>query len=325
MIFDLDDDLNGQSSNGVLSLTLHEPARAPPRSRGRQRNTSNEGLPQSYSSLRPASLPAPSNVRPAAEEAMDSPRSLKSDAPLQEQRQRKTRARERSEDDDRPLDPREEEILKLVAADTPSHRGAWNKDSKAWQTFVRRQDKRSRVSKDTSITEEDEDEDEYEEEADAGIFDDFEDPSESDLDDAGDGYSNGKYPTDLKSHRLGSSMPIAIGPLSRSKKALGVPSYQPKTSLSDRPGLMVPVLRPAQGSSDTAAALRKASYAERDRMRDSDPGALDFTDEDAGEEEEDSDPERFLVPGSVGRQRALKILEARSKMPSASMWMSLAE
>jgi hypothetical protein len=29
--------------------------------------------------------------------------------------------------------------LKLVAADAPSHRGAWKKDSKAWQLFVRRQ------------------------------------------------------------------------------------------------------------------------------------------------------------------------------------------
>jgi hypothetical protein len=38
------------------------------------------------------------------------------------------------------LDPREAEILKLVAADTPSHRGAWRKDSKAWQLFVSRQD-----------------------------------------------------------------------------------------------------------------------------------------------------------------------------------------
>jgi hypothetical protein len=37
------------------------------------------------------------------------------------------------------LDPREAEILKLVAANTPSHRGAWKKDSRAWQLFVSRQ------------------------------------------------------------------------------------------------------------------------------------------------------------------------------------------
>ena len=36
-------------------------------------------------------------------------------------------------------DARDAEILKLVAADTPSHRGAWKLDGKAWQTFTRRQ------------------------------------------------------------------------------------------------------------------------------------------------------------------------------------------
>ncbi|TFK55461.1 hypothetical protein OE88DRAFT_1651775 [Heliocybe sulcata] len=326
MIFDLDDDANGANGSGPPSLPLHEPARAPRRPRGRRHKASDEGLPQSYSSLRPASLPAPSNARPATEEdVLDSPRSLRFDAPLSEERQRKTRMMKRDEDDDEPLDPREEEILKLVAAGTPSHRGAWNKESRAWQTFVQRQDKRSKVSNAASITEENGDEDEYEEDADAGIFDDFEDPSESDPDEMESSYSNDKSPSGLKSPRLGSSMPIAIGPLSGSKKVLGIPSYQPKTSLSDRPGLMVPVLRPPQTKrSDTSAALRKASYAERDRMRERDPGALDFTTEDVGEEE-DSDPENVAGPGSLGRQRALKILEARSKVPSASMWRSLAE
>jgi hypothetical protein len=42
-------------------------------------------------------------------------------------------------EDSEPLDPRQAEILKLVAADTPSHRGAWKQDSRAWQLFVRRQ------------------------------------------------------------------------------------------------------------------------------------------------------------------------------------------
>jgi hypothetical protein len=41
------------------------------------------------------------------------------------------------------LDEREAELRKLVAADTPSHRGAWNRDSKAWQMFIRRQGDRT--------------------------------------------------------------------------------------------------------------------------------------------------------------------------------------
>jgi hypothetical protein len=44
-----------------------------------------------------------------------------------------------------PLDLHEAEILKLVAANMPSHRGAWKRDSKAWQTFVRRPDTREQA------------------------------------------------------------------------------------------------------------------------------------------------------------------------------------
>ncbi|EPQ59003.1 hypothetical protein GLOTRDRAFT_135997 [Gloeophyllum trabeum ATCC 11539] len=322
MIFDLDDDVDGQTSDGTASLPLNEPVRAPARPRGRPRKSSDEGLPQSYSVLRPASLPAPSNVRPVPdEERTASPRSLKDDAPVLEGRKARSRRTSDEGEGDSPLDPHEAEILKLVAADTPSHRGAWKKDSKAWQTFVRRQDRRSKISSAAAISEENEDEDEYEEEADAGIFDDFEDPSESDdLDD-------GSF-ADSKPPRLGSSMPIAIGPLSRSKKVLGIPSYQPKTSLSDRPGVLVPPLPPNQrrrsSGEFSSSTLRKASYAERDRMRNMDPGALDFAAEDV-DEDEDTDNDNIPQVGSVGRQRALKILEARSKVPSASMWRSLAE
>jgi len=51
------------------------------------------------------------------------------------------------------------ELLRLVAADTPSHRGAWTPNSRAWQTFTRRQDskelvKRSRIPEEGEETEE---------------------------------------------------------------------------------------------------------------------------------------------------------------------------
>jgi hypothetical protein len=45
------------------------------------------------------------------------------------------------------------ELLRLVAADTPSHRGAWAPNSRAWQTFTRRQDSREAVER-TRIPEE---------------------------------------------------------------------------------------------------------------------------------------------------------------------------
>lgn len=75
--------------------------------------------------------------------------------------------------------------------------------------------------------------------------------------------------------------------------------------------------------------LRKASYAKRDRSRAIDPGALDFivgVGEEAEEDESDDEPANPTNTASEGRgrQRALKILEARSKIPEAGMWMSLA-
>lgn len=62
--------------------------------------------------------------------------------------------RELYEEEKNVTDPREAEILKLVAASTPSHRSAWKKDSSAWRTFVARQ-KAERNDR-SSIPEEDE-------------------------------------------------------------------------------------------------------------------------------------------------------------------------
>jgi len=64
---------------------------------------------------------------------------------------------ERSTDDTEPLNAVETEILNLVAASTPSHRGAWRKGSKAWQLFARSQDGKPA---DSIIPEETEDGDE---------------------------------------------------------------------------------------------------------------------------------------------------------------------
>lgn len=111
-------------------------------------------------------------------------------------------------------------------------------------------------------------------------------------------------------HQIAQSLPIPIGPLGQHGHTFGIPPYQPKTSLSDRPGVLVPPLR----NGSTASSLRRQSYAERDRVRPIDPGALDFAvDEDGAEEDVESDPET----GGKARQRALKILKARDEMPAA--------
>ena len=115
---------------------------------------------------------------------------------------------------------------------------------------------------------------------------------------------------DSYDHPIAQSLPIPIGPLSHHGQTFGGTQYQTKTSLSDRPGVLVPQLR-----ANTSSSLRRASYAERDRVRPIDPGALDFThdDDDDDEEEINSDPET----GGKARQRALKILKARNEMPAA--------
>lgn len=114
---------------------------------------------------------------------------------------------------------------------------------------------------------------------------------------------------------IASSLPIPIMPMA---SHFGAASYQQKTSLSDRPGILVPALRPS-----SSVAARKAVYAERDRLRDIDPGALEFID-DLDDDDED-DVEADTEVGSVGRRRALKILKARDELPEAGEYSPLSK
>lgn len=121
-------------------------------------------------------------------------------------------------------------------------------------------------------------------------------------------------------------MPITIGPLTKPRETLSLASYQPKTSLSDRPGLLVPALQ-APPKDVSSTTWRKAAYAERDRTRARDPGALDFTleeEDDEDEEQEETAKGSVDQGGSRGRQHALRILKVRSEVPASGMWRSLA-
>lgn len=115
------------------------------------------------------------------------------------------------------------------------------------------------------------------------------------------------------------------------------PGRERKTSLSERYGLLVPPLK-----SSSSTAQRKAQYAERDRSRSLDPGALDFIEFGGDHDDHDDNDDSSSSLGSdqdlegvgsrggagvsvnTGRQRALKILQARSRLPSDGMWRSLA-
>lgn len=133
--------------------------------RSSRRAVSLSGLPASFSSLRPTSLPLPSAVRPPApnptEQVDERSRSqnireaMLSPPGENEVKRREMEAPRELPEDVKVTDPHEAEILRLVAASTPSHRSAWKKDSSAWRTFVARQ-KAQKQERSSSIPEEDE-------------------------------------------------------------------------------------------------------------------------------------------------------------------------
>lgn len=141
MIFELEDlgeEGNESSVDFQQSLPLIEQPAPPVRPRKHPHRKSAE-LSDSFSSLRPASLPAPSHIRPPK----SSPAIILS-LPRPSSPPKGTRSPvspgSQSRDKYDSINLRDAEILKLVAANAPSHRGAWKPNSRAWQTFVRRQD-----------------------------------------------------------------------------------------------------------------------------------------------------------------------------------------
>jgi len=86
------------------------------------------------------------------------------------------------------------------------------------------------------------------------------------------------------------------------------------------------VLEEDRDAHKTAAAIRKETYAERDRVRAMDPGVLDFAADDDVDDETDTEliVEADQISMSRSRQHALKILEAGSKVPAEGLWRSLA-
>ncbi|KII95290.1 hypothetical protein PLICRDRAFT_34131 [Plicaturopsis crispa FD-325 SS-3] len=327
MIFDLEDDASDRASLDTGSSPLYqlqEHVQAP--ERPARKRTNQSSLSQSFSNLRPTSLPVPSNMRTPVQQAdIDSIPQLLRPAPgasSLHNRPTRRRSMEHLTDKEDEYDDREAAIRQLVAADIPSHRGAWKKNSKAWKTFSRRQDGKPNSRYGGLIPEETEDGADMDENDIIGLPSDESDEDDSD----GEDVQWDQY----KSPALASSLPIAIGPLGKTREALSLASYQPKTSLSDRPGTLVPPLPRSYSGNKVAssAALRKAVYAERDALRALDPGPLDFAADDDDDEQEQSEEEN-PVPGDVGaggrgRQHAYKILQKRSEVPAAGMWRSLA-
>jgi hypothetical protein len=126
---------------------------------------------------------------------------------------------------------------------------------------------------------------------------------------------------------IAGSLPIAINAMPRQKEELTLASYQAEAVSFAYFGAQLSAPR-AHKKVTSSTALRKAAYAERDRTRSMDPGALDFAAGDDEDEMDDSDGESpshgSPSAGQRARKRALKILQLRSRLPEEGMWRSLA-
>ncbi|KAG6845443.1 hypothetical protein H0H87_009351 [Tephrocybe sp. NHM501043] len=310
MIFELED-LEGvdQGSPGKTQPTLQlvEQPTAPTRPR-KHRPQNVDNLSTSFSGLRPSSLPTPSHILPSRNGSdvptpatmLSLPKPSLSLAP--QTRVQASGASSQSESSDGyntpPPDPK---MLKLLAADTPSHRGAWKPDSKAWQTFVRRQPGHHESG---AIIEEGDDDG-----TDASGF------AVPDV-----------LPKNLEREAFVGSLPVSIK-LPKQREVLSLASYQPQTLATQTNSTSTSQRK------QTSAAIRKAVYAERDRSRTLDPGPLDFAsveDEDEEEDEEDTGDQPGVAStdaslgGERSRKHALRILKKRSQVPDSGMWRSLA-
>ncbi|TFY54961.1 hypothetical protein EVJ58_g8549 [Rhodofomes roseus] len=297
-------------TNGKSTTSPTTPVASPSRRR-RPRLQDAYGLPSSLSSLRPSSLPNIQNMRPPITRRVESdrPRTQVKDSPGRAER---ARTNGDKPEDEPPLSPdsREAQILSLVAASVPSHRSAWKKDSKAWQVFVERQGRRSKELGPVSIEEEEESDSTVQH--DSARLGRYMDEFDEYDDEAFNGHTMNREDRSLtERNTVASSLPI---PFMRDVPSA---SLQPKTSLTDRPGLLVPALR-----TSSSVAVRRQVYAERDRNRQIDPGAFELHDVADDEEENDTGP--HIPVGSLAEKRALQILEAADGVPSEGMWRSLA-
>jgi len=154
MIFALEDmegmgipDIAGDPKQTTLPL-LEQPASRP--IRARTSRPQNKAALEAFASLRPASLPNPSHIRPMrSQPGVDSSSQSMLPPRVYSSTNAEVLRKPASPPSTIPPNEHDAEILKLVAADTPSHRGAWTPGSKAWRSFTRRQDSKEEANLDS--------------------------------------------------------------------------------------------------------------------------------------------------------------------------------
>jgi len=327
MVFDLDDlehkegsDKPSSSRQPSLPL-LEQPAARPNRVR-RPRPQTNTAI-DTFNSIRPSSLPPPSHIRPMrSQPGVDSSSSQGMMMSLPRAPAVVKASQASSSSSQVPLNEHDAELLKLVAADTPSHRGAWTPESKAWQSFTRRQDQRDGVDNDR-ISEEGSPQDAVVSSAPVSAKkpETRRHADNSDEEDDDDEQPSG--------HDVAASLPVDIINRFKPREQLSLSSYRPQNALPtllEQEAVATTSTAALTGKTPSSTAIRKAAYAERDRARSLDPGPLDFAaeeDEDAAEDEDDEESANADDAGEKARKRALRILQARSELPEEGMWRSL--
>ncbi|KDR84066.1 hypothetical protein GALMADRAFT_151088 [Galerina marginata CBS 339.88] len=329
MIFPLEDleetgkvEKSADEKHNTLPL-LEQPVSRP--SRTRTTRPQNSAALEAFSSLRPSSLPNPSHIRPMrSQPGVDSSSQVILTMPRPPTAPQSEPPRTASSPSLTSPNEHDAALLRLVAADTPSHRGAWTPESKAWQAFTRRQDSKDNLDLKNIPEEREGEEGEAPElEAIAAAARSLGKKArviESDDDEDEVTESSSKLP-------IAGSLPVNIRRLTKVKEQLTLASYRSPAAIPEQPS--VPPSPGGTGRALSSSAIRRAAYAERDRNRSMDPGALDFaTEEDEDEEESEGEVEQANAEtpdaGEKARKHALRILQARSELPGEGMWRSLA-
>ena len=111
------------------------------------------------------------------------------------------------------------------------------------------------------------------------------------------------------------------------KQISGSGSLHPKTLTSRiaslAPPLTTVVEEDEKDKKKSAAAHRREVYAERNRIKQVDPGLLDYADDEVDTPSPDGD-DMNEVSVSRSRQHALNIIKARNSLPAEGLWRSLA-
>ncbi|KAJ3492486.1 hypothetical protein NLJ89_g11223 [Agrocybe chaxingu] len=325
MIFDLEDletaataTMGGQTTLPLLEQPAGRPSRA------KKARTQVSNAMDAFSSLRPSSLPNPSHIRPIrSQPGVDSSsQGMMLSLPRVSAAAPRDKVPPVASSSQTPLNEQDVELLKLVAADTPSHRGAWTPDSKAWQALTRRQDAKNGPESGKVV-----DDGEEAEEASSTVSPlkvskgkgkkilDFSDEEDDDL--YGQSRNSG----------VAASLPIEIVKRVKPREQLSLASYRPQAAVGlgqeEQMGSAAPTSSSSHSNKNlSAAAVRKAAYAERDRLRSMDPGALDFANDPNEQDDDDDDDDE--PSERKARKQALRILQARSEVPEEGMWRSLA-